>query len=144
MSNLQFITFKVDRNLMGINIVHVQEINRVLDITPVQQSPNYVLGLINLRGSTVTVFDLGVRLGLKYREITHESQNIIMKKEGVGLLVDQIGDVVEAEESDIQPQPANIRGIDSKFITGIVRLPEDLLILLSAEKILTYEGIPKE
>ncbi len=140
MDNHQFITFKIDDNLMGIEIVNVQEINSVLDITPVQQAPDYVLGLINLRGSTVTVFDLGIRLGLNQRKITNESKNIILKKETVGLLVDQIGDVVEARQNEIQPPPANIKGIKDKFVAGIIRLQDDLLILLSAEKILQYEG----
>ena len=97
-------------------------------------------GLVNLRGSTVTVFDLGVRLGLAQREITPESQNIILKKDTVGLLVDKIGDVMETEEDEIQLPPANIGGIESRFITGILRLPDELLIIISSDKILEYKA----
>ncbi len=138
-STSQFVTFKVDDNLVGINILDVREINRVLDITPVQHSPDYVRGLINLRGKTVTVFDLGVRLGMTPREITSESQNIILKKDGVGLLVDSIGDVVEAKDDDVHTPPANIRGVEGKFVQGIVSLEEKLLVVLSADKILEYK-----
>ncbi len=137
----QFVTFKVDDNLVGINILDVREINRVLDITPVQHSPDYVRGLINLRGKTVTVFDLGVRLGLAPREITSESQNIILKKEGVGLLVDSIGDVVETGDDDVHPPPANMREIEGEFVQGIVSLEEKLLVILAADKILEYKPV---
>ncbi len=139
MSISQFITFRLNDTLTGINILHVREINRVLEITPVQHSPAYVRGLVNLRGSTVTIFDLGVRLGIGPREITSESQNIILKKDTVGLLVDKIGDVVESDNDEIQMPPANIGGFESQFITGVVRLPNELLIVLSSDKILEYK-----
>ncbi len=138
MGKSQFITFRLDDTLAGIDILHVREINRVLEITPVQHAREYVRGLVNLRGSTVTVFDLGLRLGLAKRRITSESQNIILKKDAVGLLVDKIGDVVETENDEIQMPPANIGGLESRFITGVVRLADELLIVLSSDKILEY------
>lgn len=140
----QFITFNIDRNLVGINIKDVREINRILDLTPVQHAPEYVKGLVNLRGNTVTVFDLGKRLGLKGHEITEESHNIILKKDTVGLLVDNIGDVIEAEEEDIESPPANMGGVDGKFVEGVLKLKEDILLILSAEYLLKYEPVQTE
>ncbi|MBF0119827.1 MAG: chemotaxis protein CheW [Desulfobacterales bacterium] len=138
MANNQFVTFKIDDNLLGINILNVREINKVLDATPVQHSPNYVWGLVNLRGQTVTVFDLGIRLGLEQRILNIDSHNIILKKDSVGFLVDNIGDVIEIEEERIEPPPANIEGIQSKYIEGIAKLDNELLIILSADKIIEH------
>ena len=136
MANRQFVTFRIDNNLAGIDILKVREINRVLDITPVPHAPEYVLGLINLRGQTVTVFDLGVRLGLLPRDITPETHNLILKRDTVGLLVDDIGDVIEAEENEIRPPPANIGEINGEFVESVVKLDEEILMVLSSEKIL--------
>jgi purine-binding chemotaxis protein CheW len=139
MSISQYVTFRIDENLAGIDILNVREINRMLDITEVQHSPGYVRGLVNLRGKTVTVFDLGVRLGLAPRKITSDSQNIILKQDAVGLLVDSIGDVVETVDDQIEVPPANIGGIEGGFIQGVLKLTNELLIILSSEKILEYK-----
>lgn len=136
MNSKQFVTFRIDDYLLGIDILKVREINRFLDITPVQHAREHIRGLINLRGQTVTVFDLGIRLGLKYREITGESHNIILKNDLVGLLVDSIGDVVEAQNHAIENPPANVGEIEGKFIEGVVTLEDELLVVLSSEKIL--------
>ena len=138
MSLRQFVTFRTNDNLVGINILHVREINRVLDITPVQNTPPYVRGLVNLRGQTVTVFDLGIRLGLYKRDITEDTHNVILKQENVGLLVDSIGDVVEVDEENIEPPPANLGDIRVGFSSGVVRLENEILVILSTEKILEY------
>jgi purine-binding chemotaxis protein CheW len=144
MAMSQYITFNIKDHLVGIDIKDVREINRVLDITPVQHAPDYVRGLINLRGNTVTIFDLAVRIGFEKREITEESHNIILKKDAVGLVVDNIGDVVEAHESEIEIPPANLKGIKARFVEGVKKLNEDLLIILAAKKILEYDPMHKE
>ena len=144
MKSRQFVTFGIDDYLLGIDILKVREINRVLDITPVQHARTYVRGLINLRGQTVTVFDLGRRLGLALREIAEESHNIILKNDAVGLLVDSIGDVVMAQDDEIEQPPANVGGIEGRFIEGVVKLREELLVILSAEKILEYKAVKSE
>jgi purine-binding chemotaxis protein CheW len=144
MTTHQFITFRIDEYLAGIDILRVREINRLVDITPVQHAPDYIRGLINLRGQTVTVFDLGIRLGLAPRKITEETHNIIIKSDSVGLLVDCIGDVVEAKSDEIKTPPANLGGITRKFIESVVKLEKELMIVLSSEKILEYQAIQKE
>ncbi|MCP4690549.1 MAG: chemotaxis protein CheW [Desulfobacterales bacterium] len=139
MALLQFVTFKINDNLLGIDILKVREINRILDITPVQHAPDYIRGLINLRGRTVTVFDLGVRLGLDRRVITEASHNVVLKHEMVGLLVDEIGHVAQAEEKEIELSPANVGGVEEMFISGVVKLDKELLALLSVDKLLEYK-----
>lgn len=138
MAMRQFVTFKIDDNLMGIDILGVREINRILDITPVQHGPDYVRGLINLRGQTITVFDIGVRMGIVPRKISSRSHNIILKHEGVGFLVDDIGDVVYAEESKVEPLTVKIRNLNSHYIKGVVVLKNDLILVLSMKRILEY------
>ena len=156
----QFATFRLDEQLFGIEVLFVREINQQMDITPVQQAPDHVRGLINLRGQIITIFDLGVRLGLKPREITGNSHSVILKteeelgpirqREGredlrsssdpVGLLVDTIGDVVEEDETEIEPPPANVGDVDGKFLSGVVKLEKDLLVLLDIEQALGFDN----
>lgn len=137
----QFVTFRINGHLLGIDVLMVREINRVLEITPVPQSPVYVRGLVNLRGQIVTVFDLGVRLGLGRREIGPETHNVILKRDMVGLMVDAIGDVVQADEDEAEPPPANVGGIESEFIESIIKLEHELLVVLSSEKLLTNQTL---
>ena len=152
----QFTTFKLDEQLFGVEVLLVREINQQMDITPVQQAPEHIRGLINLRGQIITVFDLGVRLGLDPREISGTSHSVILKTEeelgplhsregredlkssadAVGLLVDTIGDVVEEDETEIEPPPANLGSVDGRFLSGVVKLHRDLLVLLDVTKIL--------
>ncbi len=136
MSSKQFVTFRLDDRLAGVDILKVREINRVLEVTPVQHAPPYVRGLVNLRGQTVTIFDLGVRLGLEPRVLTEDSHNVILKAQDVGLLVDRIGDVEEARESQIESPPANLSGIGAEFVECVVRLNQELILILSPERIL--------
>jgi len=136
MGNRQFVTFRIDGHLMGIDIAHVREINRFLDITDVPRTPSHVLGLINLRGQTVTVFDLGLRMGLAPRRITGESHNVIFKRENVGLLVDCIGDVVAVAEAAVDCPPANLNGLNAELVEAVVSMDKELLVVLSPEKLL--------
>ncbi len=147
MKKRQIVTFRVDECLVGLDILEVREINRFLDITPVQHAPEYVLGLMNLRGQMVTVFDLGVRLGLPSRGFSPESYNVILKNEPVGLLVDAVGEVVQAEDHEIEAPPANLHDIEGEFIAGVLKLADEVLVILSAEKLLHHrmmdEGLKK-
>jgi len=136
MSARQFVTFRLDDRFLGLDILKVLEINRILDITPVPHAPEYIRGLVNLRGQTVTVFDLGVRLGLGPREVRRSSYNLILKEHNVGLVVDDIGDVIEAPESQMERPPANLQGIGVEFIHSVVKLREELLVILSSDSIL--------
>lgn len=135
----QFVTFKIDENLMGIDILGIREINRILDITPVQHVPDYVRGLINLRGQTITVFDIGVRMGLSPREISSRSHNIILKQDGVGFLVDDIGDVICAQESEVEPLTVKMGNLNSHYIRGVVMMKKELILVLSMKRILEYK-----
>jgi purine-binding chemotaxis protein CheW len=139
MDKKQFVTFRIDGHLIGINIRNVREINRNMDLSPIPLAPDYIRGLINLRGQIVTVFDLGKRLGFDNRTITPATNNIILKEDPVGLLVDSIGDVVQATKDTIVLPPASVGQIEEEFIEGVVKLEKELLVILSSQKILTHK-----
>lgn len=152
----QYSTFRLGDRLFGLDIVLIREINRNLDITPVPHATEHIRGLINLRGQIVTILDLGVRLGLAQREITDETHNIILKTNGelasvrqsngdrfltsndlVGFLVDAIGDVVEADESCIEPPSANVSEEEGRFLSGVIKTDAGLLVLLDLKEVLS-------
>lgn len=155
----QFATFRVDDQLFGVNVLLVREINQQTDSTPVQHAPDHVRGLINLRGDIVTILDLGIRLGLGPREIGPDSHNIILKTneelarihmdddvdvletavDTAGLLVDAVGDVVTVDEREIEPAPASIGEVGGRFLTGVVKLRRDLLVLLDVAATLAVD-----
>ncbi|MFO7885184.1 MAG: chemotaxis protein CheW [Desulfobacteraceae bacterium] len=132
----QFVSFRIDGYLMGIDIHKVREVNMLLDITPVQHAPKFVRGLINLRGQTVLVFDMGVLMGSKARILTEDSHNIILKADDVGLLVDDIGEVIEVEEDEVEALPANMDRQTANYAESVVKLEDELMTIVSVEKIL--------
>ncbi|AEH44228.1 CheW protein [Thermodesulfatator indicus DSM 15286] len=130
-----FITFWLADFLFALPVEEVVEINRSLDITPVPQAPNYVSGIINLRGQILTAIDLAQRIGLKReREANH---NVIVgrEEEPLSLLVEQIGDVLEIPISQIEEPPEVIEGIDTDFVKNVSKLPDRLLVILDSEKL---------
>ncbi|MEA2059241.1 MAG: chemotaxis protein CheW [Thermodesulfobacteriota bacterium] len=132
----QFVSFRIDGYVMGIDILKVREVNMLLDITPVQHAPEFVRGLINLRGQTVLVFDMGVLMGGSPRILTEDSHNIILKADDVGLLVDHIGEVVAVEEDEIEALPANMDSQTANYADSVVKLEDELMTIVSVEKVL--------
>jgi purine-binding chemotaxis protein CheW len=152
----QYSTFRLGDRLFGLDIMMIREINRILDITPVPLARDHVRGLINLRGQIVTILDLAVRLGLPRLDIGEESHNIILKTNTeltaarndknfststdlVGFLVDAIGDVLEADESSIEPPSANVSESEGRFLSGVIKTDSGLLVLLDIREVLHGE-----
>jgi len=136
----QFVSFRIDNLLMGIDILKVREVNMLLNITPVQHAPEFVRGLINLRGQTVIVFDLGVIMGRSMRTLTDESHNLILKEDDVGLLVDNIGEIIDVFDNEIEILPANIDISTGRYVESVVKLENELMMIISTEKILDSSG----
>lgn len=156
MANRSFTTFLLSGQLFGIDILMVREINKQLEITPVPHANEYIRGLLNLRGQIVTILDLNKRLGLEKATVAQDSHNIILKTEQelqalgiepdqgdfaatsdkVGLLVDDIRDVVIVPEQAIEPPPANMGKIDGQFLTGVIKQNNALVAVLSVDKLL--------
>jgi purine-binding chemotaxis protein CheW len=134
-SEVEFVTFYVGDLLIGVDINQLDEINRLVDITPVPHAPSYVRGVVNLRGEVVTVIDLRKILGLEESKNTGQNRNVIVNSQGeqIGLLVDRIADVVRASPEDLDEPPANISGMDGRFFKNICQLDNNLLIVLDVD-----------
>ena len=140
-SVVELATFYVGDALCGMDILKIQEINKLMQMTKVPQAPDYVIGILNLRGQIVTIIDLGKKLGLGETNITQDPRNIIVNDSGghVGLLVRKIGDVVPADMEKQEPAPANMQGIQGEFFTGVYKTEKDLIGILDIDKVLSIE-----
>ena len=136
-SELQFATFYVGDILLGIDIRHVQEINRQLEVTRVPHASAEVRGVINLRGDVATVIDLRRLLDLPPGEVTRESRNLIVNIDGesIGLLVDRISDILTIEEDQVESPPANVSGIDGRLLLGVYTMKSSIAVLLDIEQV---------
>lgn len=139
---IELATFYVGNALCGMDILKVQEINKLMEMTKVPQAPEYMVGILNLRGQIVTIIDLGQKLGLGNVEISNESRNIIINAPGehVGLLVTRISDVVMADPDKIEPAPANMSGVQGSFFTGVYKTENKLIGILDIKEVLRIES----
>ncbi|GAB1265976.1 chemotaxis protein CheW [Aurantivibrio infirmus] len=137
----QWVTFHLDGETYGINVMHVQEVLRYSEIARVPGAPEYVLGIINLRGNVVTVIDTRHRFGLKSVDVTDSTRIVIVEtdKHVVGILVDSVAEVVYLRRSEIESAP-NVGNDDhAKFIQGVCHKNDELLILIEHDKLLTED-----
>jgi purine-binding chemotaxis protein CheW len=139
---VELATFYVGEALCGMDILKVQEINKLMEMTSVPQAPDYVMGILNLRGQIVTIIDLGKKLGLDTTEVTDSCRNIIVSSKGeyVGLLVTRISDVVDANWEKVEPPPANIGGVQGRYFKGVFKTDARLVGILDVEKVLLEES----
>ncbi len=136
---VELATFYAGEAVCGMDILKIQEINKILEMTPVPQAPEYVTGILNLRGQIVTVIDLCRKLGLPTIRVGEQgNRNIIVNSENeyVGLLVERISDVVRMDWDEVQPVPANIGGIQGKYFEGVYKTDNSLIGILNAEEVL--------
>jgi len=136
---LQWVTFKLDSETYGINVMQVQEVLRYSEIAPVPGAPRYVLGIINLRGNVVTVIDTRQRFGLEPADISDNTRIVIIEaeKQVIGILVDSVAEVVYLKNSEIDEAP-NVGNDDSaRFIQGVSNREGELLILVDLNQLLS-------
>ena len=138
---LQWVTYRLDQETYGINVMQVQEVLRYSEIAPVPGAPDYVLGIINLRGNVVTVIDTRARFGLIPGEITDNTRVVIIESEEqvVGILVDSVAEVVYLKASEIDSAPNVGTEESAKFIQGVSNRDGELLILVDLNKLLTED-----
>ncbi len=136
---LQWVTFKLDSETYGINVMQVQEVLRYTEIAPVPGAPLYVLGIINLRGNVVTVIDTRSRFGLESSGVSDNTRIVIIEseKQVIGILVDSVAEVVylRASEIDVAPNVGNDES--AKFIQGVSNREGELLILVDLNMLLS-------
>jgi purine-binding chemotaxis protein CheW len=138
---LRWVTFRLENEKYGINVMQVQEVLRVSEIAPVPGAPSYVLGIINLRGNVVTVIDTRNRFGLPPTETDDSSRVVIIEADDqvVGILVDSVAEVVDLHSSDIETAPNVGTEESAKFIQGVASHDGELLILVDLNKLLSDE-----
>ena len=136
---LQIIGFKLGEEEFGIDIFSVKEIIRMSLMTRVPNAPDFVVGVVNMRGKVIPIIDLCLRFGLPLTEISNTDRKIIViehENKTVGFLVDAVNEVTNINKLWTEPPPPMVAGIDSDYITSIAKLDEKLLILLEISKIL--------
>ena len=138
---VELATFYIGDALCGMDILKIQEINKLMQMTKVPQAPDYVLGILNLRGQIVTIIDLGRKLGLGTTDIAQDPRNIIVNSAGghVGLLVRKISDVVSVDMDRREAAPANMRGIQGEYFNGVYKTDTKLIGILNVDKVLSIE-----
>jgi purine-binding chemotaxis protein CheW len=134
----QLVIFELANESYGINIAVVESIIKMQMITQLPQTPTYVKGVINLRGSVLPVIDLRSRFALDAREDTRQTRIIIvtMGNIKVGVTVDGVSEVLRVSDELIEPLPPMVSSVNSIFLKGIVRLENRLIILLELDKVL--------
>ncbi len=135
---LQLVSFKIGEEEFGVDILKVQEINRMDQITRVPNAPDYVSGVMNLRGKVIPIIDLRKRFRLAKKERDKDTRIIVveLKSRVVGFLVDAVNEVLRIPKSVTEPPPPMVAGIGSEYITAVGKLEDRLLILIDLEKIL--------
>jgi len=139
--DLRWVTFRLENEKYGINVMQVQEVLRVTEIAPVPGAPSYVMGIINLRGNVVTVIDTRSRFGLASAEMDDSTRIVIIEadEQVVGILVDSVAEVVDLKASEIETAPNVGTEESAKFIQGVASHDNELLILVDLNKLLSDE-----
>lgn len=137
----QWVTFFLENEKYGINVMRVQEVLRMTEIAPVPGAPDFVLGIINLRGNVVTVIDTRKRFALPEKEADDNTRIVIIETENqvVGILVDSVAEVVDLSEDEIETAPNVGNDESSKYIRGVSSRGDQLLILVDVNKLLNEE-----
>ena len=140
---IQLVVFMLKQGDMvceyGVPITQVQEIITMTRPTQLPQAPDFVEGIINLRGRIIPIIDLRKRFQMGTSDITNDTRSVVVEVEGqtVGIIVDEVSEVLRLANSDIEPAPAIIGGITAEYLTGVGKIEGRLLILLDMNKILS-------
>ncbi len=139
----KFLTFILGEEIYGIEILKAREIIGLMDITTVPQTPDYMKGVINLRGKVIPVIDLRLKFSLQEEEHTKETCVIVVEVNGtsIGLIVDSVSEVSDIRGEEIEKAPSFGQGIDTSFIMGLGKVKDKIIILLNIETVLSSEEL---
>lgn len=140
---LQLVSFNIGSEEFGVDILKVQEINRMVEITRVPQAPHYVEGVINLRGKVIPIIDLRKRFSLEVKEYDKNTRIVVVDINGsiMGMVVDSVSEVLRLPSNTIEPPPEIVAGINSEYIKGVAKLEDRLLIFLDLSKVIDVSEI---
>jgi purine-binding chemotaxis protein CheW len=145
----KYLTFQLEEEEFGIDIMLVKTIIGLMDITKVPKMPDYVRGVINLRGMIIPVVDLRLKFGMEMVENTRETTIIVVevnfenRQDQIGVLVDRVREVLDISEEDIEDAPTLGASMDTNFIIGMAKTKKRVISLLSIEKVLSMQDIVK-
>ena len=134
----RYLTFRIGEEEFGIEIMHVLEIIGLYKITPIPEAPNFVKGVINLRGKVIPVIDVRIRFGMEVKEYDERTCTIVVRMKGVtvGLIVDTINEVLQIPAKDVDEPTSFSQSTRSKYIMGMGKVNESVKILLDVNKLL--------
>lgn len=139
----KYLTFALDNEEYGIGIMKVKEIIGIMPVTPVPRTPDYVQGVINLRGKVIPVIDLRLRFGMATVESTDRTCVIVVEIDGpagpvmIGVVVDSVSDVLNIREEDIEADLVFGANLDTEYISGMAKMENGVKILIDIDKVLT-------
>lgn len=136
---LQLVSFIIGNEEYAVDIFYVKEINRLSHITKVPNAPEFIEGVINLRGRIIPVIDLRIKMGLPKKEFDKDSRIIVIEDEDllVGFLVDSVKEVIRIPKNIIEEPPEIVTSSKTDFISSVGKLEDRLLILIDLKKILS-------
>lgn len=137
----QLVVFELAGETYGVDIGAVSEIGEMRRITTVPGAPAFIEGIVNLRGQVIPVVDLRKRFNLEAREISRQSRIIVVEIDGqtIGVIVDAVTEVLRVNLAEIEPPSPVIVGPDTRFIEGVAKVGNRLVIILDLTKVLTDE-----
>lgn len=141
MGTRQLVVFTVNAEEFGIDIDRINSIEKILEIFKIPHTPEYIEGLVNLRGKVHTVFNLRKRFNIPCT-VFDENNRIIMANASasiVGIIVDEVKEIVKVEESDFEGVPSTPSNINEKYLGGIARIDSRIIKLLDLEKVLASD-----
>jgi len=141
--NKQMVVFKLLNEDLAIEVSSVESIIKYQTITKVPHAPEYVVGITNLRGNIVPVVDLKKRLNMDQSDQSSDTRIIValLQESKIGMVVDAVTQVIEIEESQIEETPDMTMSVDTNYLKGIVKIEDNLILLLDLEKVLFAEKI---
>ena len=139
----KFLTFVLGEEIYGIEILKAREIIGLMDITTVPQTPDYMKGVINLRGKVIPVIDLRKKFSMQEGVHTQETCVIVVEVNGssIGLIVDSVSEVSDITGEEIENAPSYGQGIDTSFIMGLGKVKDKIIILLDIDAVLSTEEL---
>ncbi len=140
---LQCVTFNLENEAYGVNVMQVQEVLRKIEVAPIPGAPHYITGIINLRGNVVSVINARSRFGLPVVETTSLARIIVVEVQDqvIGILVDAVDEVVDVDYSEIAPAPNIGNQETSRYIDGVVNRNGKLLILVDLNKLYAESAV---
>ena len=140
---IQLVGFRLDNEDYAIAITKIQEIILMKPITRLPQVPDFIEGLINLRGSVIPIVNLRKRFGLAPRELDDETRTIVVNihDKTVGCVVDAVTQVMRINRDQIQPPPLGVLAVNHRYLAGLAKLDDRLLIILDIDKLFEAEEL---